>query len=69
MGLRRLALLAQPNAKTVRDEHLGLQDNGLYRPLSLGNVDRSSSRSVKLTAIPYYAWGNRVLKSMRVWVP
>jgi DUF1680 family protein len=24
---------------------------------------------VRLSAIPYYAWGNRGLKSMRVWVP
>jgi hypothetical protein len=41
----------------------------LYRPLVLGNEKRSSDRKVQLTAIPYYAWGNRGLKSMRVWVP
>jgi hypothetical protein len=43
--------------------------NGLYRPLVLGNEHRNSDQKVKLTAIPYYAWGNRGLKSMRVWIP
>lgn len=28
-----------------------------------------SRRSVRLTAIPYYAWGNRGLGPMRVWIP
>jgi uncharacterized protein len=48
-----------------------LQDasRGLYRPLGLGNGNRASDRKMKLTAIPYYAWGNRGLKSMRVWIP
>lgn len=41
----------------------------LYRPLILQNENRHSERRVKLTAIPYYAWGNRGLKSMRVWIP
>lgn len=41
----------------------------LYRPLVLRNGNRSSDRKVSLKAIPYYAWGNRGLKSMRVWVP
>lgn len=26
-------------------------------------------KSIKLTAIPYYAWGNRGIASMRVWIP
>ncbi len=43
--------------------------NGLYRPLNVENENRVSDRKVKLTAIPYYAWGNRGLKSMRVWIP
>ncbi|HXD09150.1 MAG TPA: hypothetical protein VN653_03725, partial [Anaerolineales bacterium] len=41
----------------------------LYRPLILENQDRNSARKVKLAAIPYFAWGNRGLKSMRVWIP
>lgn len=43
--------------------------NQIYRPLVLRNENRSSARKVKLTAIPYYAWGNRGLRSMRVWCP
>jgi len=47
----------------------GWQENSLYRPMVSDNKSRSSERKVKLTAIPYYAWGNRGLKSMRVWIP
>lgn len=43
--------------------------NGLYRPLVPGKENHISGRKVNLTAIPYYAWGNRGLKSMRVWIP
>jgi uncharacterized protein len=43
--------------------------NGLYRPLIPGDDRQASDRKVNLTAIPYYAWGNRGLKSMRVWIP
>jgi DUF1680 family protein len=43
--------------------------HGLYRPLISGSENRASNRKVKLTAIPYYVWGNRGLKSMRVWIP
>ncbi|HJR80247.1 MAG TPA: beta-L-arabinofuranosidase domain-containing protein [Anaerolineales bacterium] len=43
--------------------------NGLYRPLVLGNGNQPFNRKVKLIAIPYYTWGNRGLKSMRVWIP
>jgi uncharacterized protein len=45
------------------------QENGLYRPLILGKENSPSDRKVNLTAIPYYAWGNRGLESMRVWIP
>jgi DUF1680 family protein len=45
------------------------QENGLYRPLIQENGNQPPDRKMKLTAIPYYAWGNRGLKSMRVWIP
>jgi DUF1680 family protein len=39
----------------------------LYRPLA---QDSDQSRDeVRLVAVPYYAWGNRGVKSMRVWIP
>jgi uncharacterized protein len=47
----------------------GEPNHGLYRPMSPGDETQASDRKVKLTAIPYYAWGNRGLKSMRVWIP
>jgi DUF1680 family protein len=45
------------------------EDQGLYRPWILKKENRDSERKIKLVAIPYYAWGNRGLKSMRVWIP
>jgi DUF1680 family protein len=47
----------------------GWSENRLYRPLVPGNENHTSDQEVKLTAIPYYAWGNRGLRSMRVWIP
>ncbi len=39
----------------------------LYRPLLSGfSLDQ---RPARLTAIPYFVWGNRGLQTMRVWVP
>ena len=45
------------------------QENGLYRPWILGNANKHAEQKIRLIAIPYYAWGNRGLKSMRVWIP
>ena len=39
----------------------------LYQPS--GSAPNATRRAVRLTAIPYYTWGNRGLGSMRVWVP
>jgi hypothetical protein len=39
----------------------------LYQPS--GKASTASRRPVRLTAIPYYAWGNRGMGSMRVWIP
>ncbi len=41
----------------------------LYRPLGARTGRRPSARVLRWEAIPYYAWGNRGLKSMRVWIP
>ncbi len=39
----------------------------LYR--SANRHSEPVCRDIKLTAIPYYAWGNRGIASMRVWIP
>jgi hypothetical protein len=39
----------------------------LYQPS--GKASTATRRPVRLTAIPYYAWGNRGIGSMRVWIP
>lgn len=41
--------------------------DALYR--SLTDLPATAADPVKLTAIPYFAWGNRGMKSMRVWLP
>lgn len=41
--------------------------DALYRPLA--NLPTTAADPVNLTAIPYFAWGNRGMKSMRVWLP
>ncbi len=38
----------------------------LYQRL---DQNRPDGRPVSLTAVPYYAWGNRGLEAFRVWVP
>jgi len=40
----------------------------LYRPEEEAPA-ADAPRRVHLTAIPYYAWGNRGMRSMRVWLP
>ena len=42
-------------------------DGRLYRPAVF--VDKATAHPVRLIAIPYYAWGNRKIDSMRVWIP
>ena len=31
--------------------------------------DKDESQAATLTAIPYYAWGNRGADKIRVWIP
>jgi DUF1680 family protein len=42
-------------------------ESGLYRRADPARV--LDQRKIQLLAIPYYAWGNRGLTSMRVWIP
>jgi hypothetical protein len=46
---------------------LGEWQGRLYKPKA--EPAHVARRSVRLTAIPYYAWGNRGIGSMRVWIP
>ncbi len=39
----------------------------LYSPVQ--QVKEPARENIKLVAIPYYAWGNRGIGSMRVWIP
>lgn len=42
-------------------------DGKLYQPKAQHN--RLTGRSARLVAVPYYAWGNRGIGAMRVWIP
>ena len=41
--------------------------SGLYRATHPSLTP--GKRKTRLTAIPYFAWANRGLNSMRVWIP
>jgi DUF1680 family protein len=41
----------------------------LYRPLNSLGRQVAPSKAVRLKAIPYYAWANRGVNAMRVWIP
>ena len=41
--------------------------NELYLPLNQSSD--GERKEIRLVALPYYAWGNRGLDSMRVWIP
>jgi DUF1680 family protein len=45
----------------------GLWQGALYQPAK--NAPDPTGRPARLVAIPYYAWGNRGIGSMRVWIP
>jgi len=40
----------------------------LYQPFLPSNPPQSAQKT-RLVAIPYFAWGNRGLTSMRIWIP
>ncbi|MHC4201024.1 MAG: hypothetical protein ACYSU0_13610, partial [Planctomycetota bacterium] len=44
--------------------------NGLlYRPFKPRTLRRAEEDTVEITLIPYYAWANRGLSMMEVWIP
>lgn len=45
------------------DGYKTISEDGLY------SFNRPRTEPTKLTLIPYYAWGNRGLNQMRVWIP
>lgn len=42
---------------------------GLATPARHVDVDGTSDRPIELAAIPYFAWANRSVEAMRVWIP
>jgi len=45
------------------------EEGELYRPLKANAVSNAAEGSVEVELIPYYAWANRGLAYMDVWVP
>lgn len=58
-------LMTVEAAATVLDPEP--RQGALYRPVA--QAPRAGRRPVRLTAVPYYAWGNRGIGGMRVWIP
>ena len=52
---------------TGRAAEKPLENEPLYQIAA--KVSRSATKPIELTFIPYYAWANRGLTSMEVWVP
>ncbi|MBR0037792.1 MAG: glycoside hydrolase family 127 protein [Bacteroidales bacterium] len=60
MTLEGDALVTDPKSP---ESGFGTQYSTLYRPLL------SSTRSIRIRLVPYYAWGNRGRCDMTVWLP
>lgn len=45
------------------------KENELYRPYKQNKISNTSGGSVEIKLIPYYAWANRGLAYMDVWIP
>jgi DUF1680 family protein len=61
-------------SEVYADASNGLADDGADDTLGGVTVVRASGRrfdgeAADLTFIPYHAWGNRGLSTMRVWIP
>jgi len=41
----------------------------LYQTFQPRDVKRADKNTVSITLIPYYAWANRGLSHMEVWIP
>lgn len=44
-------------------------ENMLYRPFQPRELERTEEDTVPITLSPYYAWANRGLSHMEVWIP
>ena len=53
-------IIIEGNGEVILDE------NYLYRKFQVKNKKR---RKVRFKAIPYYAWANRGISSMKIWIP
>jgi DUF1680 family protein len=42
---------------------------GLALPAYQASFDGGSERPIEIEAIPYFAWANRTVEAMRVWIP
>ena len=54
-----------PDARTPSP----VADDGLYRPLKPRDLRAPTAGTVEISLIPYYAWANRGLAMMDVWIP
>ncbi|WP_432537354.1 glycoside hydrolase family 127 protein [Kineococcus arenarius] len=48
---------------------LGAASGPLYRPAADEAPEQADAETVEVPAIPYYAWANREIGPMRVWLP
>ena len=58
-------------SNSVQDppEQAEWQDGQLYRPMPTGKRNMPDDGTIQVALIPYYAWANRGLAYMDVWIP
>jgi len=52
-----------------RPEEVKWEDGQLYRPIPPRKREMPNEGTIQLELIPYYAWANRGLAYMDVWIP
>jgi len=74
--LKGKALTAKGRDKFIRDnagaeapKSATATDERLYRPLAPRSLPPAEGGAVEISLIPYYAWANRGLSYMEVWIP
>ena len=69
-ALTREQHLLKDNARS-KDVSSGVpwKQGELYRPLKPSQLDIPTDGTVEILLIPYYAWANRGLANMDVWIP
>ena len=58
------------HARRRRDRRTGVRDEGgASEPARTAKPDQAAEAPIEIGAVPYFAWANRSVDAMRVWIP